>query len=850
MRIADLSRYGFPRKLIELWRDCGCEYLMPLQAEAAKNYGLLDGRNLLIAAPTSSGKTKCGELAAMKAVFSGRKGLILVPLKALAAELYSQYAPLYARAGMKMIAVTADFPEGRRRFLDGDYDLAVAVYEMINSLTAADLSVFESIGTVVFDELQLICTAEKGVAYEILLSKIRRAFPSIQLVGLIGGLDDSQLFADWLGWPLLKSTNRPVELHKGVLCNGRFHYRRHNDCREGIEYFGVTRNTGGAEGTLEALAESLAAQPLREEKTLVFLPTREASVRVARLLADKLAFRPASRCLVELADYPDTIQTENLRYCLERGIAFHNADLPRTIRRLLESGFRDGEIRVIASTTTLSLGVNFPARNVFIDTHRCYGAAGGSNMRPLLMYDYNQIAGRAGRLGQGDDFGRAILIAENDFQREVLWETYIYGSARPEIESFDSGRLGGLFLRWFACGIARDEKDCRELCRLTLRNRCRPIEVADREHVMTMLLSKGFIENRGCAIGVTAFGRAAAACNIELVTAGMIREGLQKYRLGGNVLSWIYYLLGTPDGNRLLIGNRRGNFAVCDIPNILSELLDRYGEEIPLGPLAGLASPTRKTEQNRWQSFVTLAAISGPLPAIEIERAVNIGWGRIRRAGRDLANLLDCVSAIGGDGWLDFSQQDKINRFREIFRHGVPEMCIPLARIAGDDIERDHLLRLTNAGIVTAEDVLTAGLDIVASIIPKRFASMLFDLSNKAVSTQVKDRPRFSEPMAGASSRKLKFTAVRKGKLYEVTFDSGTVLLQPRLFAYLQKLVNCENPGGWLDKNSLDTGLNQVKYIYRLKKALEGIRSVAIESDRAGRYRIVGPVDEKKPVSI
>jgi len=849
MRIADLSRYGFPLKLIELWQGCGFEYLLPLQVEAVKNYGLLDGKNLLIGAPTSAGKTRCGELAAIKAVSSGRKGLILVPLKAMAAELYSEYAPLYLKAGLKMIAVTADFPESRRRFLEGDYDLAVAVYEMVNALTAVNLSVFDSIGAVVLDEMQLISMADKGVAYELVLSKIRRSFPSIQMVGLIGGLDDCQLFSDWLGWPLLKSTNRPVELHKGVLCNGRFHYRRHNDCREGIEYFvGESGRAGG--GTFETLVESLASKPLKDEQAMVFLPTREASVMVARLLADKLSFKPASACLAELADYPDSIQTENLRYCLERGIAFHNADLARTTRRLLEDRFREGEIRVIVSTTTLALGVNFPSRNVFIDTHRCYGSAGGSNMRPILMYDYNQIAGRAGRLGQGDDFGRAILIAENDFQRDVLWETYIYGSARPEIEPFDSERLGGLFLRWFACGLARDEKDCRELCRLILRDHCRPIGLADREHVIEMLLKAGFIENRGCAVGVTAFGRAAAAGNLNLVTAVMIRDALQKHRLGDRVLSWIYYLLETPDGDKLLMGNRRGRLGPPEIQVILSELLDLYREETPLGPLADLATvSSRKTGCNRWQSFVALAAIVGSLPAIEIERPGNIGWGRIRRAGCDLANLLECVLAIGNDGWLDSRQQERIGRFQEMFRLGVPEICLPLARIGGG-VERDHLLRLTKAGLITGDDILAAGLDIVSSIIPPRFAVSLFESCRKAAAEREANQNRLAEPFAGESSRKMNFSAVRRGNLYEVTFDSGKVMLQPRLFAYLQKLINSENPDGWLDKSSLDTGLNQVKYMYRLKKVLAAVPSVAIESDRAGRYRIVSRLEEPKPVSI
>jgi hypothetical protein len=89
------------------------------------------------------------------------------------------------------------------------------------------------------------------------------------------------------------------------------------------------------------------------------------------------------------------------------------------------------------------------------------------------------------------------------------------------------------------------------------------------------------------------------------------------------------------------------------------------------------------------------------------------------------------------------------------------------------------------------------------------------------------------------NSDKQPLVAKRIGARYEVTFNNIAISLQPKLYKYLNKLYNADSPHGWLDKNFLDRGNNQVKYIYKLRKALEKIDSARVESDGAGRYRLV-----------
>lgn len=80
------QRYHFTPDIINIWAARESDALLPIQETAIRDYGLLDGRDLLVSAPTSSGKTFLAEIAAIHAIFQRKKALYLVPLKALAEE--------------------------------------------------------------------------------------------------------------------------------------------------------------------------------------------------------------------------------------------------------------------------------------------------------------------------------------------------------------------------------------------------------------------------------------------------------------------------------------------------------------------------------------------------------------------------------------------------------------------------------------------------------------------------------------------------------------------------------------------------------------------------------------------
>ncbi|MFQ6032558.1 MAG: DEAD/DEAH box helicase, partial [Candidatus Zixiibacteriota bacterium] len=134
MKVEKLLRYGIPESVIQSWKKNLGEELLPLQTQAVTKHNLLNGESLIICAPTSSGKTFCGEMAAVANLYKRKKVIYLVPLKAIAEEKNSDFVEKYLELGIKVVISTKDRQEHDRKIAKGDFDLAIMIYEKFNQL--------------------------------------------------------------------------------------------------------------------------------------------------------------------------------------------------------------------------------------------------------------------------------------------------------------------------------------------------------------------------------------------------------------------------------------------------------------------------------------------------------------------------------------------------------------------------------------------------------------------------------------------------------------------------------------------------------------------------------------------
>ncbi len=118
--MADLSAFGLAPELLAEWSGRFGGGLNNLQREAVNERRVLDGRSLLVVAPTSSGKTFVGEMASAKAIADGRKAVFLLPFKALTNEKYEDFGALYGeRLGLRVVRCTGDHHDDVDDFVRG-----------------------------------------------------------------------------------------------------------------------------------------------------------------------------------------------------------------------------------------------------------------------------------------------------------------------------------------------------------------------------------------------------------------------------------------------------------------------------------------------------------------------------------------------------------------------------------------------------------------------------------------------------------------------------------------------------------------------------------------------------------
>lgn len=209
--IAELTSFSLPMDVIDAWRSRYPDGLNELQLEAINRFRVLNGRSLLVVAPTSSGKTFIGELAAIQAATAGKKTVVLLPYRALVNEKYQDFSATYGPAGLRVIRCSGDFTDEAGLFLAGRYDIAFLTFEMFLALGVATPNILKRLGLVVVDEAQFITDPNRGITVELLLTLIlagRMHGIAPQIIALSAVIGDVNKFDEWLGCECFVWTKR------------------------------------------------------------------------------------------------------------------------------------------------------------------------------------------------------------------------------------------------------------------------------------------------------------------------------------------------------------------------------------------------------------------------------------------------------------------------------------------------------------------------------------------------------------------------------------------------------------------------------------------------------------------
>jgi len=443
LEIKDLSSW-LSSKALELYEARGYKELYPPQAEAVER-GLLDGKNMLLAMPTASGKTLLAELAMLGAALKGGRSLYIVPLRALATEKYDSFKK-FRDLDISIGISTGDFDKRDERL--GKNQIIIATSEKADSLMRNGASWVRDLSVLVVDEIHLLNDPGRGPTLEMTITKLRHCNPELQVIGLSATIANAQEIAAWLKAEMVSSDWRPISLREGVICNGK------------LVFADSELPLAGAKTSKDEVMALVKDTLSQSAQILIFESSRKNAEAAASKLTGLIPVSDASSELSQnILATGESETAVRLANCVSRGVAFHHAGLLTEQRHLVEQGFRDNKIKIIASTPTLAAGLNLPARRVLIKSYRRYEY--GRGMVAIPVIEYRQMAGRAGRPGL-DPYGESFLMAKDNSELLDLFERYIRGSPEEIWSKLASeSALRTHLLSTFAAGFAKNEDDLK-----------------------------------------------------------------------------------------------------------------------------------------------------------------------------------------------------------------------------------------------------------------------------------------------------------------------------------------------------------------------------------------------------
>jgi replicative superfamily II helicase len=273
----------------------------------------------------------------------------------------------------------------------------------------------------------------------------------------------------------------------------------------------------------------------------------------------------------------------DLRVCLQGGTAFHNSNLSREEKTVVERAFRDPEepVHVLVATTTVAAGVNTPASTVIIVETEFVG----EEKRDFTVGDYKNMAGRAGRWGFNEQ-GKAILIAQTGVERDALMERYVKGRLGALTSTFDPGDVE----HWLVRLLAQVDKVQRDDAIRLLANayggylagRADPKWDAQTRLLLAGLLEqmeqRGLVEQDGGHVQLTLLGRACGASSLSLRSIFRLIDLLQMIPAETLTAERLMALVqGVPDADDLYTPLFRKGQSETIRPR---EAAQRYGMEI------------------------------------------------------------------------------------------------------------------------------------------------------------------------------------------------------------------------------------------------------------------------------
>lgn len=397
------------RSSVELW---------PSQIEAAHR-AVDETDDLVVAVPTSAGKTRIAELCILRALASGKRVVYVTPLRALSAQVERDLAGTFGALGFSVSSLygSAGTEIGDAMTLR-EGAIVVATPEKLDFALRNDYSIINDVGLVILDEGHMLGPNEREIRYEALVQRLlRRGDASARRVVCLSALfpppDKMQDLVAWIrqdepGNPV-HSSWRPTRQRFCVLTwlGGRARLDakveeenpfvpRFIEARTAPS--GSRRRTKFPNDKNELTLAAAWRFVEQKKEVLIYCPLRKSVETLGRevlscvaqgvltpLIGQNDAVREAMAAGAEWLG-ADHVAVK----CLEHGVALHHGGLPRPFLTEVERLLRSGVCPITIASPTLAQGLNLSASVLLVPSI-------WRNREVIPASEFANISGRAGR---------------------------------------------------------------------------------------------------------------------------------------------------------------------------------------------------------------------------------------------------------------------------------------------------------------------------------------------------------------------------------------------------------------------------------------------------------------------
>ena len=724
-----LEELAINKKVVNHLKSLGITNLFPPQEQAFES-GVLEGSNLVLAVPTSSGKTLVAEICMLKAILDGRgKALYLVPLKSLAREKYTDFKK-YESLGITVAMSVGDYDSASTML--GEADIIVLTTEKADSLVRHKVDWINDIGIVVVDEIHLINDPNRGPTLEMVLAKLMQMLET-QIVALSATISNASDIAEWLDAELIKSTWRPVPLSEGVYLDGTIDFENLQTNKRAVRNLPRVRKEELADVVCDTLDE--------DGQVLVFVSSRKSTISMAKRLAPFLRkyltdvnLGQLSRIAKKIGNRPSAPEiSKTLARLVASGTAFHHAGLDNQERALVEDAFKENLLKVIVATPTLAAGVNLPARRVIIRDYRRFEQNRGSYPIPIL--EYKQMAGRAGR-PKYDEYGEAVLIAKSEHEKDSLIDHYVLSEPEEIFSKLKSqSALRSHLLASIASELTNNREEVDELISNTFfasNNEQYKIDHHVSSAIDFLIEGELIDATTSDLYTATALGRRASRLYIDPQTAIMFRDILSQSETH-TIFGMLHMICHTPDQPVTYVARSEIEDTEIFIENHFNELMIEPPDDLEAGYTDFLGEVKTARILQQWISEASEK---------DITEGYNVGMGDVNRFVQSAEWLIYAASEIAritdNHGHIP-----SLRGLRSRLKYGVKSDILELVSLRGVGRVRGRMLH--NQGLFNLTELYQVPIEEPARI--PTIGSAIAESIKKQLGVEVKSSTTHIEPI-------------------------------------------------------------------------------------------------------